>query len=762
MTEIDSYKELWDEIPDFIYFHDLTGKFIQVNAAVERFFKYKKEKLLGHRITEFIHPDYQDRFDDYLSEVLLKGESAGPLIIMDKTAKTYILEYHSKLVNRRGKPFGVRGIARDVSARKRLERTLQERETLYRTLFENAKDAIFLMEEEFFIDCNPRALEMFGCGKEDIVNKPPYFFSPEFQPDGRLSREKAGEKIRAAFRGHPQHFEWLHARLDGTPFDTIVNLYRIDVEKKKIIVAMVHDISPHKEAMKALEASERNYRELVENANVAIYRFTPEGVFTFINRYGEELFGFSREELVRKKNTIGTILPDSGPESAGAAVLFRNICEHTERYYENENINLTKDGREVYMSWRNQPIKDEDGNIVEILSIGVDVTKVRQLEKELLQAKKLEAIGTLAGGIAHDFNNILGGMMGYVSLLKEQHKPDDVHYGILDKIDEAGSRATDLIKQLLAFSRRGKFESRPVDINQRIREVVGILRHSITKRITINTELAGDLPAIEGDPTQLDQVIMNICLNGVQAMTGKGTLAILTEAVSSDQISKSVDINPSVKTYVVLSVADTGRGMDSVTLERIFEPFFTTKGTGEGTGLGLSTVYGIVANHGGSISVESMIEKGTTFHVYFPATDEAVAKQQPDKGKMNSIAGKGTILIVDDEDVFREMLKDVLEYLGYHVLEAGNGKKGIDIFKLNQKSIDLVILDMNMPVMDGREMFRNLKKLQPDVKAILATGFTLNGEVQTLMEEGIMGFIQKPFRIADISQAINDILKLDI
>jgi PAS domain S-box-containing protein len=762
MTEIDSYKELWDEIPDFIYFHDLTGKFIQVNAALERFFKYKKEKLLGHRITEFIHPDYQDRFDDYLSEVLLKGESAGPLMIMDKAAKTYILEYHSKLVNRGGKPFGVRGIARDVSERKRLERTLHERETLYRTLFENAKDAIFLMEEEFFIDCNPRALEMFGCGKEDIVNKPPYFFSPEFQPDGRLSREKAGEKIRAAFRGHPQHFEWLHARLDGTPFDTIVNLYRIDVEKKKIIVAMVHDISSHKEAMKALEASERNYRELVENANVAIYRFTPEGVFTFVNRYGEDLFGFSREELVRKKNTIGTILPDSGPESAGAAVLFRNICEHTERYYENENINLTKDGREVYMSWRNQPIKDEDGNIVEILSIGVDVTKVRQLEKELLQAKKLEAIGTLAGGIAHDFNNILGGMMGYVSLLKEQHKPDDVHYGILDKIDEAGSRATDLIKQLLAFSRRGKFESRPVDINQRIREVVGILRHSITKRITINTELAGDLPAIEGDPTQLDQVIMNICLNGVQAMTGKGTLAILTEAVSSDQISKSVDINPSVKTYVVLSIADTGRGMDSATLERIFEPFFTTKGTGEGTGLGLSTVYGIVANHGGSISVESMLEKGTTFHVYFPATDEAVAKQQPDKGKMNSIAGKGTILIVDDEDVFREMLKDVLEYLGYHVLEAGNGKKGIDIFKLNQKSIDLVILDMNMPVMDGREMFRSLKKLQPDVKAILATGFTLNGEVQTLMEEGIMGFIQKPFRIADISQAINDILKLDI
>ena len=760
MMETDSLKELLDEIPDFIYFHDLEGKFTLVNAALKSLFNFEEETLLGHRISEFIHPAYRSLFGDYLSEIISKGESAGTMVVVDASGKTHVLEYHSKLVVRDGKPTGVRGMGRDVSEQKRIEKVLQASEGLYRTLFENAGDAIFLMVGDVFIDCNPAALEMFGCGREDIVNKPPYLFSPEFQPDGSSSRQKALENIKAAFAGRPQRFEWRHARLDRTPFDTVVSLYRIEVDKKKILVAMVHDISPLKEAMKALETSERNYRELVENTNVVIYRFTPDGIFTFINRYGEELFGFNREELIGKKNTLGTILPDSGPESAEAAAMFRKICAHPERYYENENSNITKDGRELQIAWRNQPIKDKDGNIQEILSIGVDMTKVRQLEKELLQAKKMEAIGTLAGGIAHDFNNILGGMMGYISLLKEQHDPGDAHYATLEKIDEAGTRATDLIKQLLAFSRRGKFESRPLDINQRIREVIEILKHSIPKQITLKAELAGNLPAVKGDPTQLDQVIMNVCLNGVQAMSSKGTLTVVTRAVSPDVIPGDIDIDRTVKRYVVFSVTDTGSGMGKATLERIFEPFFTTKETGQGTGLGLSTVYGIIVNHGGNISVESEVGRGTTFHIYLPATAETAAEQKTGEPATETTMGRGTILVVDDEDVFREMLKDVLEYLGYHVLTAENGAEGIDVFKSNQPAIDLVILDMNMPVMDGRELFQALKKLAPDVKALLATGFTLDGEVQTLMNEGIMGFIQKPFRMDTISKAIDEILKL--
>lgn len=353
-------------------------------------------------------------------------------------------------------------------------------------------------------------------------------------------------------------------------------------------------------------------------------------------------------------------------------------------------------------------------------------------------------------------------MLGYISLLKEQHDPGDSHYTILSKIDEAGSRAADLVEQLLAFSRRGKFESHPLNINKRIEEVLEILKHTIPKQIGIKARLSKHLPSVKGDPTQLDQVIMNICLNGVQAMAGKGTLTIATEVVSPDQIDEKVDIDRTIKTFVSLSISDTGVGMDSTTMKHIFEPFFTTKGLGKGTGLGLSMVYGVVKNHGGGISVSTELHKGTTFYVYLPSDGETVVEQRSEGRDANSVSGKGTILVVDDEDVFREMLKDVLEYLGYEVLTARNGKEGIDVFTSNQSTIDLVILDMNMPVMGGRELFKELKRLQPGVKALLATGFTLNEEAQTLMDEGVKGFIQKPFRMDTISKAIDDVLKLNL
>jgi len=759
--ESDPYKELLEEIPDFIYFHDLEGRFVDVNSAVNTLFGFEEETLIGHRVSEFIHSSFRDRFSDYLTEIVSKGESVGTMIVFDSSGENHILEYHNKLINRGGKPIGVRGVARDITEQKKMGRALKERETLYRTLFEHAEDAIFLMEGKLFIDCNPKALEMFRCRKEDIVGKPPYLFSPELQPDGRPSQEKAIEKIKAALEGTPQRFEWQHTRLDGTPFETIVSLYRIDVYKRGIIVAMVHDVSPQKEAVKALGDSEQNYREVAENANVAICRFTPEGIYTYINRYGEELFGFSREELIGKKSAIGTIIPETGPDSDKLVEMFHDIFVHPRRYYENEHKNITRDGREVYIAWRNQPIKDEDGNIREILSIGADVTRIRELERELLQAKKLEAVGTLAGGIAHDFNNILGGMTGYISLLKEQFEHRGPHYAMLEKIDEAGTKASDLVKQLLAFSRRGKYELRALDVNHRIQGLQDILLLSVPKKVEIKVALMEDLPAIKGDPSQIDQVLMNTCLNGIQAMPDGGVLNIETSLKASKDIPRGLIDRAPADFYVEISVSDTGVGMNKYTKDHIFEPFFTTKPIGEGTGLGLSTVYGIVRNHAGGIAVESKKDQGTTFRIYLPATDMHVEEQKDTHAVPGIILGKGKILVVDDEKVFRDMLKDALEYLGYEVLLAENGREGVKVFKAHQDMLDLVILDMNMPVMDGRDMFKELKKIRPDVKALLATGFTLNGEVQELMDQGVMGFIQKPFRIEEISKAVGTLMEMN-
>jgi PAS domain S-box-containing protein len=762
--EKNAYKELLDEIPDFIFFHDLDGRLLQVNKAVKTLAGLKEENLLGHKVPEFIHPKYRDEFSKYISEIIKKGEGSGTMVAIDSNNKTRILEYHTKVVKRYGVPIGVRGVARDISVQKKMERELEDRETLYRTLFENAEDAIFLMENDIFIDCNPKSLEIFACQKEDIVGKSPYFFSPEYQPDGIPSKEKALEKIASAMKGIPQRFEWQHKRLDGTPFDTVVNLYRIEVKKRFLLVAMVHDMSLQKKTTKALEESERKYREVVENTNVIILRYTSKGDITFINRFGEEFFGYKREELIGKRNVIGTILPATGENSEKQKAMFRDICTNPEKYHENENLNLTRDGREVFIAWRNQPIIDEEGNLKEILSIGADITMIKKLERELLQAKKLEAIGTLAGGIAHDFNNILGGMVGYLSLLKEQHAPEDPHYAILRKIELSTQQTSELVKQLLAFSRRGKFESKPVDMNGIIRNVLKILSRSISKKISIVTDLQGDLSMTEGDPSQLEQVIMNVSLNAAQAMPDGGELKITTTMIPFEDLPKDMFGYEHFDLYILTSISDTGIGMEKPIKEHIFEPFFTTKAMGKeaGTGLGLSTAYGIIRNHGGAIQVKSEVGEGTTFSIYLPAKYVSHQKEEIEEAKSDTaVQGKGKILVVDDEDVFREMMKDVLAYLGYDVLASENGQEGIQVYKEHQEEIDLVILDMNMPVMDGKEMFRILKKINPNVRALLATGFALDGEVQELMTEGVMGFIQKPFMIEDISKAIDALMKIE-
>ncbi len=755
-------KKILEEIPDFVYFHDLEGRFIEVNSALKALLGFEKKEVIGHKLEEFVHPRYRNEVrKEYLPLMLSKGFAQGIIAVHDRKGTSHLLEYNNRLVLKDGKPAGVQGIARDISAQKRLEREIRDREQLYRTLFENSADAIFLMEGELFVDCNPRALEMFGCDKEDLIKKSPHRFSPKYQPDGRLSREKSLEKIHNALEGSPQRFEWVHARKDGTPFDTVVNLFQIEVQKKRLIVAMVHDISPLKSIMRALEEGEKKYRELVENANAIICRFDTNGTFTFVNRYGADLFGYSYEELVGKKNIVGTIIPETGQDSEKLKAMFQDICTHPEYYFENENRNITKDGREVYIVWRNQPIRDEKGNVKEILSIGADITRVRELERQLIQAKKLEAVGTLAGGIAHDFNNILGGIMGYVSLLKEQHLPDDPHYNILVKLEKAGLRASDLIKQLLAFSQQGKYEARDVDLNEKIRDVLEILTHSTPKKISFDLDLEAGLPGLVGDPSQIKQVIMNTCLNAIQAMPEGGTLRIETALVSSKDIPASVIEGEKSEFYIELSISDTGVGMDEETKDHIFDPFFTTKSFGAGTGLGLSTVYGIIKNHKGGISVQSEVGKGTTFRFYFPAMGRVAEKRKREGGTKHK-EKKGLILVVDDEVVFREMLRDVLEYLGYDVLLAADGKEGIEVFKIHQGQIDLVILDMNMPVMDGKEMFRKLKRLAPDVRALLATGFALDGEVQELMDEGVTGFIQKPFRMEEIDTAIRELLSLGL
>ncbi len=388
--------------------------------------------------------------------------------------------------------------------------------------------------------------------------------------------------------------------------------------------------------------------------------------------------------------------------------------------------------------------------------------QLNEVQQELLesiklfhQAQKMEAIGTLAGGLAHDYNNILTGIQGNTSLMLLGVDSSHPHYERLKNIEQSVQRGAELTKQLLGFAMGGKYELKPTDLNELIEDQNRIFGRT-KKEITIHTKYRKDIWTVEVDQGQIDQVLLNLYVNAWQAMPGGGDLYIETENITIDEnFSKQYQAEPG--RYVKISVIDTGVGMDEATRERIFEPFFTTKEKGRGTGLGLASVYGIIKNHGGIINVDSKNGEGTTFNIYLAASEKEVIKEKELPEEL--LKGTETVLLVDDEDMIIDVGKDVLKTLGYKVLPARGGKEAIEIYEKSKDKIDMVILDMIMPEMGGREVYDHLKEINPDIKVLLSSGYSANVPVMEILERGCDGFIQKPFNMKQLSQKLRDVLE---
>jgi len=512
-----------------------------------------------------------------------------------------------------------------------------------------------------------------------------------------------------------------------------------------------------------LVLTEERYRYLVQNSPDIIYTLDPDGKFTFLNDSVIHLLGFKIDDLIGKCFT--TMVWEEDQEKARSC-----FSEHQTlaRISSEVELRLRLDGDEKRESY------GADYITAEVKSIGIfegtsanggnrfvgihgvirNISERLRLQAKLRKAERMESLGTLAGGIAHDFNNLLMGIQGRSALMTMDLGPSHPIQEHLRAIDEHIRSGSNLTKQLLGFARGGKYDVSPMDINQLIFESAEMFGRT-RKEIVIETKFHDNTIVADIDRGQIEQVLLNLYVNAWQAMPDGGHLRLETQMiVLGEDVSQIDGLKPG--SYVHVMVQDTGMGMSQSTMGRIFDPFFTTKQKGRGTGLGLASSYGIIKNHGGIINVDSKINRGTTFHIYLPVTEKPVSNEiTPDQ---TIHTGSETILLVDDETMIIDVGKSLLEKLGYRVIDAKSGEEALDIVRHNGSKIDLIILDMIMPGMDGGKAFDLIHDLYPEIPVILSSGYTLDGQAGDIIDKGCNGFIQKPFTLSEISNKVRKIL----
>jgi PAS domain S-box-containing protein len=639
---------------------------------------------------------------------------------------------------------------REITERRRTAEKLIASEAKYKILTDSSLTGIYIHQEGKYVFVNERFAGMHGYASGELIGTEyTSLIHPEERENVRTRVDKRihGEKI-------PQRYEVRMIKRDGQVIwcETIATI--IQYEGKPAIMGNMIDITERKIAETALRESEEQYRSLVENIKIGVYRNTGgrHGWFMQANPAMLKIFGYDSFEEFRK-----IFVSDLYENPEERRVFLEEVLQSG--FVKDREIRMhRKDGTPIWISVTASVQYDEKGSMKWIDGVLEDITERKHLEEQLRQAQKMEAIGTLAGGIAHDFNNILTAIIGYGNLLKEELRQDEHLSTYLNNILSSADRAAILVRSLLAFSRKQKLSIEPLDLNTVIVHLKPLLLRIIEESIELKIVLSPDTLTIMADAGQIEQVLMNLATNARDAMPAGGVLTIETEyaELTGEYLKMHPYIQPGE--YALLSVSDTGTGMDETIKQRIFEPFFTTKEVGKGTGLGLAMIYGIIKQHDGYINVYTESEKGTTFKIYLPITQAETREPLPAVVETPVKSGTETILIAEDDREVRNLAKDLLQGQGYSIVEAVDGDDAVSKFMENRDRVRLLILDVIMPKMNGRQVYEVIRQLQPDIRAIFISGYTADViHRRGIIEEGL-DFVSKPLSPAEILRKIRDAL----
>ncbi len=738
------FRELANSLPQTVFEMDLQGNLTFVNRSGYDMWQVTEEDVArGINIFDWIVAEDHD-FARYNMKRVLNGEVVGSEYrARKKDGTVFPIVVHSRPIIDHGVAVGLRGMVIDLSAQKRAEQALRESEERFRQMADALPETIIEMDLAGRLSfINGSAFERWGYTRDDF-DRGLYglgMLAPEDRTDARdvFARAQAGEQAAT---------EYTALRKDGTRFPVLVRTGPIARDGRVVGVrAVLVDLTELKRIEDARATSERRFRSLVKNAAFGVYRTTLDGRFVEVNPALVSMLGYSSERELLSVPVLALY----------ADARDRRIL--VERFIKAEHVNgvevqwKRKDGTPLVVRLNGRWVGD-DGLPEGFEMIAEDVSAQRTLEDQLHQSQKMDAIGRLAGGVAHDFNNVLTVILGYAGLLLEQLGADDPRRSEATEIHKAAERASALTRQLLAFSRKQVLQPRPIDLNSVAANIEPMLRRLIGEDVQLTIEAGGGLARVKADPGQIEQVIMNLAVNARDAMPGGGKLTIATANVDLDAAGARKN-GTSPGRHVVLAVSDTGCGMTAQVKAHLFEPFFTTKEYGKGTGLGLATVYGIVRQSGGQIGVQSEVNHGTTFTIYFPAVVSEGHEVRPGQAATGAAPkGSGTVLLAEDEDAVGALACEILTRHGYSVLYARNGEHALRLAGEHAGRIDLLLTDIVMPAMSGRELVKHVTKARPDTKVLYMSGYTEHAIVGSEMEQGV-GFLQKPFTRDSLVQAV--------